>query len=256
MRSEAESITRLGQSLRKRGIYAVATDGDDMLWQTDWLFKRQQARYKRAVTDSLPDMDPVAFGEEFETLNHEFHKSLGVRSSRWFNVTDELGLRHTARERQVITDPKNVDILMDIYRTSPPLIPYAHTMLRMLSLTGLPVILVTFANAPWTHIKVRATRIGKYLYDSVIVDEHKAAKTAADWRYAAAKAHTAPRNMMGMGDNLDHDILAGVEAGYGALIYKPSAWGKLISNGSRPPGVVQIQEVRGIIPELTSPANV
>ena len=255
MLGTAECARLLLGSLHLRGITSgCATDGDDFIWNTQRLFDAVKERYVSRVARQVRGTDNNELRQQLELVNHEVHKTLGVRPTRWVTVADTLGNlhRHQPRLRRALTDPTNVDIFAQIYTDSPKLLPDAYATLKTFYYTGLPLVMITHANEDWTWLKLQRTKILHFFSHVEIVNEKQLSKTAADWIRGARRGNILPKKSLAMGDSLSSDVQPAAKAKYGTIIWAPSHWGSVTSNGRAPQFTYMVEGIKDVVPSLMS----
>jgi len=200
--SPIEQELAFGVWCQRRGIERFLFDGDDTLWQTVPIFRKQIGK----CLDLLAGTGTLSREEwkiELETVNNRLFETIGVNPNRWHLVMDELekkGLKKGVRDEAE-------GVLKQIYQTPPSFIEETEAGLAFIKRSGVPMGIVTHANRAWTDKKFDWLDLGRFFEPDEVftIDENKH-KTAESWAEAIRYFGIEPRNCAVVGDSPRSDI--------------------------------------------------
>lgn len=202
---EAPSIEQelaFAEWCRRHEIERFLFDGDDTLWETVPIFRKQIGE----CLDILARTGTLSKEEwkiKLDEINNRLFETHGVNPNRWHLVMDELekkglgkGVRDEAEE-----------VLNGAYRTPPSFIEGTESGLAFIRRSGVPMGIVTHANRAWTNKKFDWLDLGRFFEpDEVYTIDENGHKTAESWATAIRYFGVKTRNCAVVGDSPRSDI--------------------------------------------------
>ena len=222
-------------------------DLDDTLIPTSWVFEQQMQAYAQFVSDRMGSGGTDRVWEGLKRVNNEVYKEMAVNPKRWEEVVSRLAGELGEPAEEFVA---GLNILGQIYDIRLAFHAGAEGILKGFSEAGLPMGIVTHANAEWTRRKIGWLGLTQYvaLEDVYIVNEDKH-KGPEDWGRAMERRGFDPVKTGVVGDSLPGDIIAAHRAGVRRKFYVPSPW-SVYSQGEVPQGTEVLDKISGLIPAI------
>lgn len=186
------------------------------------------------------------FWQTMVRANNRLFTYYAVDPSRWGAVIADIS-EYYPQATGTMLDFAHV--LMDIYRTVPPLFSGALDVLTAFKQTGIKTALVTHASEEWTTMKLKTHGIGG-IFDFVHIVDTSRHKGSEDWEIPLKRLGVEPSSAMVIGDSLPGDIRASRTAGVQNQIYLPSQW-TIYNSGDIPAGTIKVVGgIGNLIPTL------
>lgn len=199
-----ERETRFSEWCDKEGIKRFLFDLDDTICPTREVFRSIMSQAYGYLVDKAPTLSREEWQEEIETINNRLFEKLGVRSSRWDYVVDELDEKHTLGEG-VVDEVK--EIFQQIYTTPIPMFEGAEEGLGFIKNVGVPIGIVTHAGEEWTAKKYEWLDLGRFVdWESIYIVDEEGHKTSESWMQAIAHFGLEVGNCAVVGDSPRSDI--------------------------------------------------
>jgi len=242
---EAESHTQLlAENLKQKGIKAVLFDLDDTILDTNNLFSFWIHAFVSGVVEKNPNLDWREVMDKFTEINNEAFKTLSVDTKKLAFVAQKM-------DSFFGTHPmfsRHGDVVGQIYKNSPKILPGARETLEAFKETGIPMALVTHANVKWTNRKVEDRDLKRYFTHIEVVNE-KRFKGSEDWLNAINILGVKPQEVLVIGDNLQGDINSARSIGVKNLVWIESIW-SVYRQGIVPEGITKVKKIGDVIGAL------
>lgn len=216
--------TRFSEWCNREGIKRFLFDLDDTICPTKEVFRSIMSQAYDYLATEASVLSKEEWQEKIETVNNRFFEKLGVRSSRWNYVVDELGETYALDER---IKEKAKAIFQQIYTTPVSMFEGAEDGLGFIKRTGIPIGVVTHAGEEWTAKKYEWLDLGRFVEreDIFIVDEN-GHKTSKSWMQAIQHFGLEVGDCAVVGDSPRSDINPVWELGvrHCFLVNDPKQW--------------------------------
>lgn len=233
--------------LQTNNIKGVLFDLDDTIIKTNEIFMAAVQEVVALYVKALPQLSSDEVSKLFREINISVHGRYSVNPKRWEHVIAEFEAEAGVKRSIARTA---LHRLAMIYKTHPEYEKDAEKLLLLLKKWRVMVGLVTHANAQWTLFKLESLGLADFFNHVAVVSEDKLHKNSDDWLRAADDIQVRPKNLLGVGDNMQGDVQSAVTAGFGkvAWVDKKNGWDHY-RTGERPSGVLVV-EAAGDLLEL------
>ncbi len=234
-------VEKLRQWLTVNELQVVLFDLDDTLLATHRIFDEKINTLITWAATELPEYSFENLLRMFREINEQAFVTHAVNPNRWELVTTLLGEKCGGKAKDVFHD--GLEVLMEIYRVVPPILPGALEVLSLFERTGVSMGLVTHANQDWTDFKLDNTGLRPFFENILVVDENRH-KSSQDWVHAAKLFRSRSDQGMVVGDNLRGDVIAATEAGFRKVVWidEKDNW-SVYRQGNIPEGVIVVPEI-------------
>jgi FMN phosphatase YigB (HAD superfamily) len=237
----AMSVSEQLRGIRESGkCAAVLLDMDDTVISSSIILWNPGFHYFADNLAGLTGGNAAEILAELATVNNRIYResAMGVHPSKYGRIAEELAVKHRA-------DPIKVKEIMKetmkmIYLGTPPLIPEAKAVMDELRGSGYKLGLVTHSPKGRTDRMVEAWGLTDRL--PVFIESTLVKKGPEVWRRAVAGIGVDGKLIVGVGDNLEGDIMASREAGVMHGVWVKPHWIEF-AKGQLPEGVVQIENI-------------